>query len=241
MRQFFVEEKPAVGSRVRLAPEDERHLLRVLRAEEEEPIQVAHGGELFRGRLKIEDGGAFVSIEEKVEVERTEGRLVLAQGVGKNQKTETVLKHGTECGIDAFIPVQTDRSVSNLAKKYSTKRTRFEKIAEEAAKQSNRSRVPTIGDLLTVDGLIDAVGEDSDLIVCYEGDVKRDILDLDLAADRDAYVLVGAEGGLSEREVARLEKSGAIFVTMGPNILRTETAGIVASYVLSRLMERGKR
>ena len=239
MRQFFVQEKPVIGHYARLDGEDSFHLLRVLRKEDGAEILLAHEGVQYLGKLHIIEDEAFVMVEEQVREEEDRGRLVLCQGVGKNQKTELVLKHATECGIDGFIPVQTDRSVSNLSRKYEGKRKRFEKIAEEAAKQSNRRLIPDIGDLWTIDDLVENLGEEDVLVVCYEGEEERDIMDLSFDGTGTVYLLIGAEGGLSPREVDLLEDK-AIFVTMGDSILRTETAGIVASYVLRRLMERGR-
>lgn len=201
MRHFFVNEAPVIGGLVRLNAKDEDHLLRVLRAENHMPLQIAYCGEVFRGILEITDGTAYVRIEEKIGNHRSRQRLILAQGVGKNQKTETVLKHATECGIDGFIPVQTDRSISNLSKKYNEKKKRFEKIATEAAKQSNRKQVPEIGELVGVEGLIERQNDRSVLVVCYEGDVAEDIMDMEFSEKEDIYVLIGAEGGISEREI----------------------------------------
>lgn len=240
MRHFFVDKTPKIGGSVPLDLKDSDHLLRVLRASEGDALQIASEEGIFRGTLHIEGNRGWVKIDEKIEIREKSARLILAQGVGKNQKTETVLKHATECGIDGFIPVQTDRSVSNLAKKYGSKKQRFEKIAAEAAKQSNRAHIPVVGDLLAVDALLDRIGAGK-LVVCYEGEEDRDLLDLDVERGRDIYLLIGAEGGFSDREVKLLKERGASFVTMGPTILRTETAGVVASYVLARLMERGRR
>ncbi|MDY3118873.1 MAG: RsmE family RNA methyltransferase [Peptoniphilus sp.] len=240
MRHFFVKEEPRLGERAKLEREDCDHLLRVLRAREGEGIQIAFDDRLFRGELEIIEGEAFVLVAEEVKEKGNTRRLVLCQGVGKNQKTETVLKHATECGIDGMIPLQMDRSVSNLSKKYAGKKARFEKIAEEAAKQSNRRHVPVIGDLLAVESLIQKVGEKDRLIVCYEGEAAVEIEDADLAFAETVYVVIGPEGGFSKEEVALLEKANATFVTMGENILRTETAGVVASFVLKRKIERGK-
>ena len=194
MRHFFVDEKPVVGERAILREEDRDHLLRVLRAKEGDVLQIAWNESLFRGTLEIIGGEAFVRVEEAVEEKAVSTRLFLAQGVGKNQKTETVLKHATECGIDGFIPLQMDRSVSNLTKKYEGKKARFEKIAEEAAKQSNRRRVPLVGDLLTVDGLIAAAGPDNLLLVCYEGEAAVEIEDASLDSAKKIYVIIGPEG-----------------------------------------------
>lgn len=239
MRQFFVEEKPAIGQYSRLDKEDSFHLLRVLRKEEGAEILLAYEGTQFLGKLYIIEDEAFVMVEEQLPDEGKGSRLILCQGVGKSQKTELVLKHATECGIDGFIPIQTDRSVSNLSKKYEGKRKRFEKIAEEAAKQSNRRLIPEIGDLWTVDDLVENLGEEDVLVVCYEDEEEQDIMDLSFSGEGTVYLLIGAEGGLAPREIELLEDKG-IFVTMGDSILRTETAGIVASYVLRRLMERGR-
>lgn len=239
MRHFFVDERPVVGERAILREEDRDHLLRVLRAKEGDVLQIAWNESLFRGTLEIIGGEAFVRVEEAVEEKAVSTELFLAQGVGKNQKTETVLKHATECGIDGFIPLQMDRSVSNLTKKYEGKKARFEKIAEEAAKQSNRRRVPVVGDLLTVDGLIAATGPDDLLLVCYEGEAAVEIEDALLDSAEKIYVIIGPEGGFSDREVSLLHNAKAQFITMGERILRTETAGIVASYVIKRKIERG--
>lgn len=237
MRQFFVEEKPVIGQYSRLDKEDSFHLLRVLRKEEGAEILLAYEGTQFLGKLYIIEDEAFVMVEEQLPDEGKGSRLILCQGVGKSQKTELVLKHATECGIDGFIPIQTDRSVSNLSKKYEGKRKRFEKIAEEAAKQSNRRLIPEIGDLWAVDDLVENLEEEDVLVVCYEDEEERDIMDLSFSGEGTVYLLIGAEGGLAPREIELLKDEG-IFVTMGDSILRTETAGIVASYVLRRLMER---
>lgn len=239
MRQFFVEEKPVIGQYSRLDKEDSFHLLRVLRKEEGAEILLAYEGTQFLGKLHIIEDEAFVMVEKQLRKKDNRGRLVLCQGVGKSQKTELVLKHATECGIDGFIPIQTDRSVSNLSKKYEGKRKRFEKIAEEAAKQSNRRLIPEIGDLWMVDDLVENLEDEDVLVVCYEDEEERDIMDLSFSGEGTVYLLIGAEGGLAPREIELLEDKG-IFVTMGDSILRTETAGIVASYVLRRLMERGR-
>lgn len=239
LRQFFVKDKPVIGNYAKLDGEDSFHLLRVLRKEEGADILLAYEGTQFLGKLHIIEDEAFVMVEEQLPDEGEGSRLVLCQGVGKSQKTELVLKHATECGIDGFIPIQTDRSVANLSKKYDSKRKRFEKIAEEAAKQSNRRLIPDVGDLWTVDDLVDNLSEEDVLVVCYEGEEERDIMDLSFEKKGTVYVLIGAEGGLAPREVKLLEGKG-IFVTLGDSILRTETAGIVASYVVRRLMERGR-
>lgn len=239
LRQFFVEEKPVTGQYSRLDKEDSFHLLRVLRKEEGAEILLAYEGMQFLGKLHTIEGEAFVMVEKQLREKVNRSHLVLCQGVGKSQKTELVLKHATECGIDGFIPIQTDRSVSNLSKKYEGKRKRFEKIAEEAAKQSNRRLIPEIGDLWMVDDLVENLEDEDVLVVCYEDEEERDIMDLSFSGEGTVYLLIGAEGGLAPREIELLEDKG-IFVTMGDSILRTETAGIVASYVLRRLMERGR-
>ena len=239
MRHFFVDDRPAIGELAALKSEDSDHLLRVLRAREGDEIQIAWNEDLYRGMLEIIGNRAFVRVEEALAREEEKAQLVLAQGVGKNQKTETVLKHATECGIDGFIPLQMDRSVSNLSKKYEGKKARFEKIAQEAAKQSNRRRVPDIGELLTVDELVEGAEPDDLLVVCYEGEAAVEIEDADLSSAKRIFLIIGPEGGFSEREVALLEEAKAAFVTMGERILRTETAGVVASYVMKRKRERG--
>ena len=77
------------------------------------------------------------------------------------------------------------------------------------------------------------------LLVCYEGEAAVEIEEADLALAEKVYVIIGPEGGFSEREVALLQEAKAQFITMGERILRTETAGIVASFIIKRKIERG--
>lgn len=77
------------------------------------------------------------------------------------------------------------------------------------------------------------------LLVCYEGEAAVEIEDAEIDSAEKIYVVIGPEGGFSDREVALLYDAKAQFITMGERILRTETAGIVASYVIKRKIERG--
>lgn len=241
MRHFFVSERPIPKKHVALSSADSRHLLQVLRAKSGMEIQVAYDGSLYRGRLVAIRCDAFVAVEEEIPMEGPLASVVLVQSVGKGQKLEAVIKHATECGVDAFLPLQAKRSVSDLTKKYESKRIRYEKIAQEAAKQSNRRHIPEILDLADMESFLACTKENDEILVCYEEERQQDILDVELRLQGDVYVVVGPEGGFDPEEIARLKEANAKFVSLGDTILRTETAGVIGGYIAARLVERRTR
>lgn len=157
------------------------------------------------------------------------------QGYPKGDKLEDIIKHGTELGMSNIYGVITKRSLFKLdAKKKEAKISRFQKIAKEAAEQSNRRVLPIVRDIIELKK-IDFSGYDH-LILCYEEASKegeasnfKRILKSFKPSDRVA-VVIGPEGGIDETEEEYLTRLGFVSCALGPRILRTETAAL---YVLS--------
>ncbi len=162
--------------------------------------------------------------------------LTLLQGLPKADKLELVLQKGTELGASGFMPVACERCVVKLDGKEEKKRERWQRIVEEAARQSGRADVPHVA---LPRPLMDAVrGLDKDVAVLVL-DEEEQALPLSTAVAplgaRPLALVIGPEGGLSRAEVAALKAAGAIPVTLGRLILRTETAGLAAVSVLRHL------
>jgi 16S rRNA (uracil1498-N3)-methyltransferase len=229
--RFFVDR--VEGGRVTLGKEDSHHLLRVMRAEPGEPFVVLAGGMQYDCRLAGAEEGRAVG--EVVGSAPAGGeppvRISLFQGLAKGDKMETVVQHGTELGITEFVPVATGRAVVKLdAKKAAERVERWQRIAREASEQSRRGAVPAVS---PVASWKEAVGRcrsfDLALVPWEEGgEPLKQVLSAHPGA-RTVAVFIGPEGGLSPEEVALARQKGALAVTLGPRILRTETAGLAAA------------
>ena len=163
--------------------------------------------------------------------------VTIFQGYPKGDKMEDIIKHGTELGAYEFVPTIMKRSLFKLdEKKKLSKIERFQKIAKEAAEQSNREIVPKINEILNLKE-IDFSSFDK-LILCYEENSKEgDLTNFkrivkSINKNDKIAVLIGPEGGIDEKELDYLIKKGFVPCGLGPRILRTETA---VFYVLSSI------
>lgn len=229
--RFFVD--AVDGDRVHLSKEDSHHLLRVMRAEAGAPFVVLAGGMQYDCRLLgAEDGRAVGEVlAAHPAVGEPPVRITLFQGMAKGEKMETVIQHGTEIGVAEFVPVNTARAVVKLEPKKAAERVeRWQRIAREAAEQSRRGAVPKVA---SVASWKEALGRGSEfdlVLVPWEegGEPLKAVLGNHAQARRVA-VFIGPEGGLAPDEVEYARARGAMAVTLGPRILRTETAGLAAA------------
>lgn len=165
-------------------------------------------------------------------------RLILIQGVPKGSKMDDVIRMGTELGVGEFIPLLTRRAVSQARGRVD----RWRRIAAAAAKQSRRADVPAVREPQTMSGTLAQLPPGVLLFVLWEGEQAR-LIGSALRArpiSGPVALLVGPEGGLEAEEVALAEARGGIPVTLGPLVLRTETAGLAAlAMVLYEVTLRG--
>ena len=153
---------------------------------------------------------------------------------------ELIIQKSVELGVNAIIPVAMKRCVVKIDSKNEAKKiTRWQKIAESAAKQSGRNTIPEIKNIVNVEKIIQLIKEYDCVIVAYENEknntIKRELLKIkeNIHDKVKIAVVIGPEGGLEEKDVEILKQNGAKIVTLGRRILRTET---VALNVLSVIM-----
>ncbi|HLN65041.1 MAG TPA: 16S rRNA (uracil(1498)-N(3))-methyltransferase [Symbiobacteriaceae bacterium] len=221
------------GDRVVLGKDDSHHLLRVMRAEPGEPFVVLAGGMQYECRLaEVEEGRAVGEVLSSTPAGgEPPVKITLFQGLAKGEKMETVIQHGTELGICAFVPVATARAVVKLEPKKAVERVeRWQRIAREASEQSRRGAVPAVAPVASWKEATARVGQFDLALVPWEegGEPLREVL-ASAPGARTVAVFIGPEGGLSPEEVALAKERGARPVTLGPRILRTETAGLAAA------------
>ncbi|MDO5301724.1 MAG: RsmE family RNA methyltransferase [Tissierellia bacterium] len=235
MRQFFVEKIPEVGEVVDLSREDQRHLQRVLRAREGDELRIVAQGRAFLAAV-AEEG---VRIESTLPDLPPKGRLHLALGLVKGTTLDAIIQHGTEVGVDEFHLLNLRYSVANFQGKEDKKVEKLQKVAEEAAKQSNRLEIPTIHPPVGLTEFLAQMADQMPLIFCNEREKSRPILKaLEGNLSPEVALLVGPEGGFHPQEAEEILAAGAISVDLGPHILRAETAALVAAFTLRRSLER---
>jgi 16S rRNA (uracil1498-N3)-methyltransferase len=224
------------GDRVVFDPAATHHLGRVLRAETGQVVQaVDASGQLLSVRLTtiaarraegVVVGRAPLATESSLD-------LTLAQAVPKSDKMEHVVRMATELGVTRIIPLLTERTVVRLETGRSDSRlARWRRIAREAAQQSGRAAVPEIAAPEQI-STWRPEPPSSRLVVCFWEEERRP-LDAVLPPGPcpRATVVVGPEGGLTAAEVERLASAGALVASLGPRLLRAETAGAVAVALL---------
>lgn len=236
MRRFFSEDITAGAASVRISGDEFTHLKRVLRLKQGDDLAVFNGKGLeVTGRITAMDAGcAIVSVEGTAYGRLESPRAIrLLQGLLKSDKPEFVIQKATELGVATITFFTTSRTVpiSNGSK---TKGTRWRKAAIEAAKQCGRTRLPELTPVAAFKDAVTGCTEGVRLIL-WEGEGKTiPIKDALKNADPDSAitVAVGPEGGFSAEDVAVAEAAGFKAVSIGPRILRAETAALAAIAII---------
>lgn len=160
-------------------------------------------------------------------------KATLYQALIKGDKFDTVVQKAVECGVSEIVPFISERCIVRLTKKDCEKKIiRWQRIAEEAAKQCGRGIIPEIGSLMTFGEMTQAAAAADTPIFCYEGESARTLTESlkDAKKDGTVAIVIGSEGGFSLKEAEIAEAAGLISTGLGKRILRTETA---SSFVLA--------
>ena len=218
---------------IEITGEDVRHIRDVLRMKAGDSLVVCDGrGNDWLCRIaEIKKTGVLTEVlgrrqssgEPPVEV-------VLYQGMPRGDKFDLVVQKCVEVGVSRIVPMICERTQfgAELLKK-ANKTDRWRRIALEAAKQSGRGKVPKIADVVTLENAVRLLPEGAFVIIPYEKERERTLKSTlrEHPEAKNCHIFIGPEGGFSEREIAGAIEAGAMPVTLGPRILRTETAGIV--------------
>jgi 16S rRNA (uracil1498-N3)-methyltransferase len=230
-RLFVAPEQLAQGPRVKLLPEQVRYLLTVLRLRPGAELEV-FDGEGGRFRAVLTDGELEISAPLPEDRRRTD--VILVQALAKGEKMDLVVQKATELGVSRIVPLAAERAVVRLTSARGAERAaRWERIAREAARQCGRADVPRV----------DPPASWAEIFALASGDPERrpllldpeeQILRLGAAARGVPRLLlaVGPEGGFSAGERSEAAANGFLAVSLGPLVLRTETAGLAALAVV---------
>lgn len=232
MPRFFVEQLPPAGSRYTLAGENADHA-KVLRLKPGETVTLCDGAGLECACI-LEDGLTLRAGEPVPSPSEPRAAVSVFLAFPKADKAEHVIQKATELGASELVLFPSRYCVSRPDdKSLSKKLDRWQKIARSAAEQSGRGVIPAVRALNTFDEALREAGKADLPILFYEHERARTLkatLERFFCGDPRPHIslMTGSEGGFSEEEVAKAEAAGMKICTLGPRILRCETAPLAA-------------
>lgn len=229
MPRFFKED---FKSAPYLEGDDARHAAKALRVRIGEELTVCdlNGFDYRCSVSEVTADRVCLDIKEVCQ-NKTEPKVfaTLYQCLTKGDKMDTIVRQAVECGVSRIVPVLSENCVSRPDEKSLLKKTeRWQKIADEAAGQSGRGILPRVEKALALKQVAVEINSHDKVFFFYEaGGVPMQKEDIKTAA-----IIIGPEGGFSPDEAKLLENSGAFVTTLGPRILRAETAPVAALTLL---------
>jgi 16S rRNA (uracil1498-N3)-methyltransferase len=220
----------ATGSGFVLDGEEGRHAAAVRRIRVGERVDVADGaGTIAHCRVASAGRDRLDLVIEGVELTPAPAlRLGLAQALAKGGRDEQAVETATEVGVDVVLPWQAQRSVARWDGERAAKGLRrWESVTREAAKQSRRSWVPQVEPARSTSALARRIGS-ADLALLLHEDASEPLTAVTLPVAGEVILVVGPEGGVGDDETAVLVEAGARAVRLGPEVLRTSSAGPIA-------------
>lgn len=231
MHRFYFDPTAREDNRVWLDEAESKHALQVLRLKAGDSFVLLDGqGGVFEAHMEGTDGRRMVALlGARLPDNEASTRVTLYQGAPKAGKLETIVQKCTELGVYAVRPVLFSRCVREMTRNGDKHLARLERVAREAAKQCCRGVAPEISEAMPFAKALDAMGSHECILVPWEEAREERIADVMAEGQpRDIALVIGPEGGITKEEMERMGAVGGHAVTLGPRILRTETAGMAA-------------
>ena len=216
--------------------DDAHHLVRVLRVEAGQSYEISDGTSIWLATVaEARKSRVVFDVGERVAPKILPARITLAFALIKFDRLEWILEKGTEAGVETFLPVIAERSEKGLERAAVKRRERWERIVVEAAQQARRDALPALGDPVNLTALT-PTGSEADVRLLLDEDPAAtpllNALPTPLHTGARVTLLLGPEGGWTEGERAGLTAAGWTPVSLGPQILRAETAALAGVSVV---------
>ncbi len=247
MNRFFGKSENIFSDYIIIDGADVNHIKNVLRMKTGEEVMVSGGNNTdYHCRIsEISDDEIRLSIVERLESDKElPARIHIFQGLPKSDKMELIIQKCVELGVYEIIPVSMKRCVVKLDdKKASSKIARWQAISESAAKQSGRSIIPCVRNVMSYKEALNYAFTMDYTIVPYELAEGMEATKAALANIKpgmDVAVFIGPEGGFDVSEIAEAGEKGMVPISLGKRILRTETAGLAVMSIIMYHLEIGE-
>ncbi len=223
MARFFADSRDIDSDRLSITGDEAKHMKNVLRMQPGDAFTAFDGsGTDFECRV-ISVGAAVEAqiLSRYINDKEPKVSVTLYQAYPKSAKMEEIVQKSVELGARAVVPFISARCV-----KKPEDASRLRRVALSAVKQCGRSVIPDVADILRFDDAVQRMARHDKLIVCWEEEKKTSLMEALRGEEADIGVVIGSEGGFEAFEVEKMRQAGGVSVTLGPRILRTETAGI---------------
>lgn len=228
-RRFFVNE--IRGGQAELRGEEARHLTRVLRVEAGQKFEISDNGSVYLAEVVEARGERVVfRVESGIEAREAPIAITLCAALIKFDRFEWIVEKATELGVERIVPVETTRVEKGLFEASRKRSERWERIAREASQQSRRVRLPEIAPAVRFEA---SLRIEADARLFLEEETAPPLLRAVSQRPRSAALLLGPEGGWTEREREAAAQAGWAAVSLGPHVLRAETAAVAAMALLT--------
>jgi len=235
MPRFYVTSQDISGNKITITDKDQvHHIHNVLRLKEKEEVMVFDdkSNEYKTEIVKSSPQSIILKIKEKKKLTITEKACItVACAIPKKAKMDEIVDKLTQLGVDKIIPLETKRVIVNLDEKKKQQRlARWQKIALNASRQSQRNQIPVVSPIKDIKEVLSNLEDfDLKLIPALFGKRRtlREILEKSKA--KNILVLIGPEGDFTPEEIALATKAGCIPITLGDLVLRVDTAAIAAA------------
>lgn len=230
------------GDAITLSGPEARHAVTVKRMQQGEKLALIDGTGIRLTLTVTETSGKdhlTGTVESVTQLPEPNPRVTVVQAIPKSERAELAVDLATQAGADEIIAWQADRCVAKWDGKKAPKAVaKWQAAAEAAAKQSRRDRIPQVRGPLTTRQLVAKLAEraESASVLVLHEEATESIRDVDLRGE--VFLLVGPEGGIGEEELTTLREAGAVAIKLGPEVLRTASAAMVALAVIGMRTER---
>lgn len=233
IHRFFVDSITSKGKNIFFHGDTAKQITKVLRLKEGDRVMTLDNkGYEYLVRLNMFISGQVTGtiLKKQKNLAEPEVFVTLYQALTSRDKFELILQKCTEIGISKFVPVETKRSLLKVKDIKKDRLERFQKIIQEASEQTERGRIPQILEAVKFEDALDLVENDYS-IIAWEDEKKNPIKDVlkNIPMRKNISIFIGPEGGFEETEIKLAKKMGVLPVSLGPRILRTETAAIAFS------------
>lgn len=241
---FYVDALPEVGELAVVDGAEGFHAATVRRIRSGEEVTLSDGGGgLARCSAEVTGRGRLQArVLDRWRVDPPAPAVTVVQALPKSERSELAVELATEAGADAFVAWQASRCVARWEGLRAEKGLhRWRAVARAAAGRSRRAWVPPVSGVLTSPALSEWIAEQvttGTTVLVLHDSAAAGLAEVPLADARSVAVLVGPEGGISDDELALLVAAGALCVRLGPTVLRTSTAAVVALGALGVLTPR---
>ncbi len=234
MYNFFIDKTDVNNGKAIIKGKDHNHIKNVLRMKVGEEFLVSYEKTSSLAQISQITDEIIVCdiVSENYANTELPVNIHLFQGLPKSDKLELIIQKAVELGVSTITPVEMSRSIVKIEdKKKKSKLERFQAISESAAKQSKRTIIPEILDIIPYKLALERAFNYEHVLVPYEnekGMIETNNAFKSIKSGDNIAVFIGPEGGFSDEEIALAKEKGAKIISLGKRILRTETAAITA-------------